>query len=26
VNEMEDSSISLLDIVVEYDAAQKMKK
>jgi len=26
VNEMEDSSISLLDIVVEYDAAQKKKK
>ena len=25
VNEMEDSSISLLDIVVEYDAAQKKK-
>jgi biopolymer transport protein ExbB len=23
VNEMEDSSISLLDLVVEYDAAQK---
>ena len=26
VNEMEDSSISLLDIVVEYDAAQNKKK
>ena len=26
VNEMEDSSISLLDIVVEFDAAQKKKK
>jgi len=26
VNEMEDSSISLLDIVVEYDAAQKKAK
>ena len=26
VNEMEDSSISLLDIVVEYDAAQKKGK
>jgi biopolymer transport protein ExbB len=25
VNEMEDSSISLLDLVVEYDAAQKKK-
>jgi len=25
VNEMEDSSISLLDIIVEYDAAQKKK-
>jgi hypothetical protein len=25
VNEMEDSSISLLDIVVEYDKAQKKK-
>ncbi len=25
VNEMEDSSISLLDVVVEYDAAQKKK-
>jgi biopolymer transport protein ExbB len=23
VNEMEDASISLLDLVVEYDAAQK---
>ena len=26
VNEMEDSSISLLDLVVEYDAAQKKNK
>ena len=26
VNEMEDSSISLLDIVVEFDASQKKKK